>query len=125
MKSIFSDIRRHIKIVSDITNDGFTPILKEYDVKGISYVSKSLISGNGVFASRDIPSGTHLIGTENRSYYHIVVERCFESLLNDIDMIYPTDWSYRGLLNTFTLYIDKNNCNIDTNSMITIKDIRK
>ena len=125
MNIMLSDFRRHVKVISDVATVGFQPVLKEYDVKGVTHVGPSPISGNGVFASRDITSGTRLIGTEDRSYYYMKIDRSFSSFVNDGDMIYPKDWSYEGLLNTFALYNSKNNCNIDMVNMITIKDIKK
>jgi hypothetical protein len=97
------------------------------DVKYITYVDNSPISGKGVFASMNISTNIILTGMDDSSYYFMVVPKPCSVFLNDSDMDYPTDWSYQRLLNTFHIYMKRNKCNIycENNYFKVVRHIKK
>ena len=123
-----------------VINDKLYPLEEDrVDLTKIVYISESSQHkkygpsknsyNKGIFASRNISKDTILCGrfeTYGGTYFTLH--------MNDTDMIYPTNWSYESLLNTFHEYRNSNKCNVveikakDTHngkeSLVAIKDIK-
>ena len=100
-----------------------------FNVNDVTYVGNSTISGLGVFASKYMSKGTILNGIDDDNYYlQNNFKRDFITLVNDGDMIYPSEWTYNGILKSFLSYNTNNFCNVKycgDNSFILTKDVIK